>query len=377
MHASTGIERRPSPDGRRPPSWTPPLAAGAYSRHPAWTDRTRWLAQVAATVRTSDGETARAAAHVAVDTLLRVAAADAAVADARTGRNVATAHDTVAALLGMSAKTVQRARTLLERLGLAVTVWAGRYLTVAERAAARARHGASQLRAASTRALISPKEAVVLVPVENVQLPRRGHHPPQTHLSKNLSTRVTARRKPSSRTPIPVGVQRLAAQLAQRMPWLARNRHIGALTQLLHRHRLDADAGWSAERLLHILELHNRAHGHLVPNPTGQRNPLGYLNYLLTSAEPQARPSWRKSPEPRAVAAWRSEDAERRQQIEAEDPALREAIIAQIRADITASRHRSGWRMDGAGTGVGLGTRGGPARTGSSGPKPAAGTVQP
>ena len=53
-HASTASERRPSSDGRRP-SWTPPLTAGTYSRHPAWTDRTRWLAQVDATVRHSSG----------------------------------------------------------------------------------------------------------------------------------------------------------------------------------------------------------------------------------------------------------------------------------------------------------------------------------
>jgi len=265
------------------------------------------------------------------------------VADVRTGRNVATAHDTVAAQLGMSAKTVQRARTLLERLGLAVTVWAGRYLTLAERAAARARHGASQLRAASTRALISPKQAVALVPVENVQLPRRGHHPPQPHLSKKSSTRVTARRKPSSRTPIPVGVQRLAAQLAQRMPWLARNRHIGALAKLLHRHDLDADAGWTATRLLRVLEQHNRATGHVVPDSAVQRNPLGYLNWLLTGAAKQlTSPSGARATKPRPVAAWLIEDAERRRQLAAEDPAAIAAAIAALRAQMSAPRPQPG-----------------------------------
>lgn len=268
------------------------------------------------------------------------------MADQRTGRNVATAHDTVAAQLGMSAKTVQRARTLLERLGLAVTVWTGRYLTIAERAAARARHGAIQLRAASTRALISPKQAVALVPVENVQLPRRGHHPPQPHLSKNSSTRVTARRKPAQRTPIPVGVQRLAAQLAQHMPWLARSRHIGALARLLHRHNLTVDTGWTATRLLRVLEQHNRTTGHLVPEPASQRNPLGYLNWLLTTASqqltthtPTHTPTRTAVPQP--VAAWWIEDAERRRQIAAEDPAVRAAVIAQIRADIAADQNRS------------------------------------
>ena len=238
----------------------------------------------------------------------------------------------------MSAKTVQRARTLLERLGLAVTVWAGRYLTIAERAAARARHGASQLRAASTRALISPKQAAVLVPVENVQLPRRGHHPPQPHLSKNSSTRVTARRKPSQRTPIPVGVQRLAAQLAQRMPWLAQDRHIGALARLLHRHQLNGDAGWSATRLLRVLEQHNRDTGHLVPDAASQRNPLGYLNWLLTTAtEHLTAPPVPPAGTPRPVAAWRIEDAERRRQLAAEDPAAIAAAIAALRTQMNTS----------------------------------------
>ena len=299
-------------------------------------------------MRTPTGETARAAAHVAIDTLLRVATADAAVADARTGRNVATAHDTVAAQLGMSAKTVQRARTLLERLGLAVTVWAGRYLTVLERAAARARHGAMQLRAASTRALISPKQAVALLPVENVQLPRRGRHTTTTHLSRKSTTRVTARRRTASMTPVPVGVQRLAAQLAQRMPWLARDRHIGALARLLNRHQLDADAGWSAERLLRVIELHNRATGHLVPDPAKQRSPLGYLHTLLTAAAEQLHPAAQSSrTTPRAEAAWRREDTERRQAIAAEDPAIAAAIIAQIRADIAADQTRRASRIAG------------------------------
>ena len=246
----------------------------------------------------------------------------------------------------MSAKTVQRARTLLERLGLAVTVWVGRYLTLLERAAARARHGATQLRAASTRALISPKQAVALLPVENVQLPRRGHPTPTTHLSKNSSTRVTARRKTASTTPIPVGVQRLAAQLAQRMPWLARDRHIGALARLLHRHQLDADAGWSAEGLLHVLELRNRATGHLVSEPAKQRNPLGYFNWLLTATIGYTTTTRTPDPAPahavRQIAAWRVEDAERREQIAAEDPEAIAAAIASLRAQMTDSRRPLG-----------------------------------
>lgn len=141
--------------------------------------------------------------------------------------------------------------------------------------------------------------------------------------------------------PIPVGVQKLAAQLARRMPWLARERHIGALAKLLHRHHLDADAGWSAERLLHALEIHNRTTGHSVPDPTKQRNPLGYLHTLLTAAAPQlpeqhhTHGAWRR---PAELAAWQLEDQVRREQIAAEDPARVAAIIAEIRAQIAAEQ---------------------------------------
>ena len=219
-----------------------------------------------------------------------------------------------------------------------MTVWAGRYLTVLERAAARARHGATQLRAASTRALISPKRAVALLPVENVQLPRRGHHTPATHLSKNSTTRVAARRRTASTSAVPVGVQRLAAQLAQRMPWLARDRHIGALARLLHRHQLDADAGWSAERLLRVIELHNRATGHLVPDPAKQRNPLGYLNSLLAAVTPQLLQPQLPRPAVRPSSTWQLENEERRRAFAAEDPAARATVIALIRADIQRDR---------------------------------------
>lgn len=298
-----------------------------------WRNRTTWLASLQATLQTTAGEQARAAAHVAGDTLLLVAAADAATADSSTGRGVATAHDTVAALLGMSSKTVQRARTLIETLGHAVTVFAGRYLTIAERAAARRHHGDAQLRAASTRALTHPRDAV---PVEDVQLPRRGNPSPKSHPSENSSTRVTARRKAASITPIPLGVQKLAGQLVVRMPWLARGRHIGALARLLHRHRLDVDAGWSAERLLQQLERHLRTTGASVPDPAEQRNPLGYLHSLLTAAAPALQPS--QVQPARAIASWRMEAAARDAQIAAEDPAVRAAVIAQLRAEMARDR---------------------------------------
>lgn len=133
---------------------------------------------------------------------------------------------------------------------------------------------------------------------------------------------------------MPVGVQKLAAQLEQRMPWLARERHIGALAKLLHRHRLDADAGWNAERLLHVLEIHNRTTGHSVPDPARQRNPLGYLHTLLRGAQlepvlPRQRPAL-----PERVAQWRLEAEAKQRELALEDPAFRAAAIARLHAEM-------------------------------------------
>lgn len=149
-------------------------------------------------------------------------------------------------------------------------------------------------------------------------------------------------------TPVPVGVQRLAAQLANRMPWLVRGRHIGALARLLHRHHLSTDTGWNADRVLRIVELQNRATGHRVPDPAQQRNPLGYLNTLLTASTQRLATHPPVVAAPKPVAAWRIEDAERRRQIAAEDPAEIAAAIAALRAQMTTpvSQSRPNSRRD-------------------------------
>ena len=144
--------------------------------------------------------------------------------------------------------------------------------------------------------------------------------------------------------PIPVGVQKLAAQLARRMPWLARDRHIGALARLLHRHKLDVDAGWSAGRLLAVLEQHLRGIGRQVPDPAQQRNPLGYLNALLTAAAPALEAhAVRQQLQPPALPSLQAPPEQPRIITEA-DRRARAAVIAQIRADIAVHRAAVGAR---------------------------------
>lgn len=231
-----------------------------------------WLGICERVLRSEAGERLRAAAKIAVDTVLRVARHDAAHADRLTGRGVSTSHETVAKDLGMSKRHVGTARRLLEKLGLAVTVVRGRELSPAERAAAREAHGSYQTSAASVRALIMPAPASL--PVDDFHLPRRGsvleESPVPKNSPKRAQARSTAAARPRStkrrdsrpdRAPRALELQRFAWQIAKHFgllapelsrttrdprtlaSWrssgsLAGGRHIGQLCRILERHEI-------------------------------------------------------------------------------------------------------------------------------------------
>lgn len=338
-------------------SWSLPAPTGAYAELPAWWSAEAWFDAVMDVLRTPVGEELRKAARVAPDTLLRVAYADRSSADRTTGRGVTTAHETVAAQLGMSWKTVQRARHLLEAMGLAVTVAEGRYLTTGEREQARRAHGRTQVRAASTRALVMP--AAVMQgrapknpqAVENVHLPVSPSGEQVSHVLKSSPTRALPRarkgaasRRPAStrsKAPAPgapraIAVQQLAARLQHRMPWLVRGVHIGRLCSLIERLQL-VEHGWTVQQLVDRIDQSVRASGVQVADPGDQRDPLAYLAWLLRNAVPadELAPFERVGRERRermaeALSA-RAADAARRAQIEAESDAI-EATIAAMRA---------------------------------------------
>lgn len=313
---------RASGSPERSGSWSLAAPDGAYSGVIAWASGEAWFDALMDTLRTAAGEEARRRAKVAPDTLLRVARADWMSADVATGRGVATAHETVADDLGMSSKTVQRSRGLLEALGFAVTIVEGRYLTVAERRAARETHGGYQLRAASLRALTMPRPSQ---PVQNVHLPRRGKRMLSTHLLKNSPTRAGARRTGAPRpspnttkspnpparrsahpgTPRPLPLQRLAAELVRRVRWLDTGRHLGALCDVLDMAGVDGER-WSAGALIETMDRFTAERR--LKHPGEARNPLGFLRWMLTAAiDPgELTPDERRA----------ERDAERRDRIE-------------------------------------------------------------
>lgn len=358
---STAQEPAAAPNTERVGSWTLPAPEGAYGALVAWQSPAAWFDAVMDVLRTPEGEAQRRRARVAADTLLRVAYDDRRSADQLTGRGVATAHETVAERLGMSSKTVQRVRHLLEALGLAVTVVEGRYLTTSERRQARAKHGGHQVRAASTRALVMPAGYRPPAPsaddvdedsaaVENVHLPPREGVKSSSHLSERSPRRARARareatasRRPAEtkvgaargpREPRGLDVQRLAAGLCHRMPWLdRRGRHVGQLCDLIERHGL-AGQGWTVTRLLDEVDRRARELRLRVAPIDDQRDPLAYFAWLLRATIPAGAVA------PQLVvdedrqrrldrqAVERRQDAARRAQIAAEAAAIDAAIAA-------------------------------------------------
>lgn len=263
-------------------AWRPAPATPLPATVPVWSSADTWLHSLSATLHTVEGEQARAAAHVRLDTVLDVAAAEARAADSRTGRGVTTSHETVAVWVGCSVATVRRVRALMIVLGHACVVTEGRYLTTAEREAAHEAHGGRQIRMASERALIQPRSTA------NEHLPLWGQISSTSSVSRNVPTharaRVGAASRPStknqSRSPRPtLAVQVLAGHLAARLPWLAAG-HIGHLCRTLTTLGIDAD-GWTAQDVIDLLDRRNAVHG-LYSLPVGsQRAPLALFAHQM------------------------------------------------------------------------------------------------
>jgi hypothetical protein len=279
--------------------------------------------------------------------VLRVAGQDADHADHRTGRDLATAHETVAELVDVAKITVRRARSVLQALGFAVVVVAGRYLTTAERETAHRHHGGHQLRCASVRALTIPRGCAYR---RREHLPRRGCSEPLSSRPKDLPSGAHARRQRAATTTTtttttttpapawPLTVQRLAAKLAQRLPWLARG-HIGALCTVLAAHGLDED-GWTAQDVIERLDARNRAKGLHSVAPGRQRNPLGLFRAQLRDAiagvEP---PQQRRAREAQARVEARQEarDAHESAERQAASPEAVQRHAAAIRTALRAT----------------------------------------
>lgn len=342
-------------------AWQPTHESALPATVPVWSGAADWLSRLGADLDGPQGATAREQTNLSIRTatVLDVAAVDARAANSRTGRDVMTAHETVATELGCSPKTVQRARTLIAALGYALTVARGRYLTTQERETARRHHGQNQLRMASRRALVVPRRQ------RNVHLPRRGDPSAQglvrQYLPKHAQARAEAapRPAPTRRTARrqgvrpPLGVQQLAAKITERLPWL-RGTHIWALCRTLMALGVD-DRGWTAQDIIDLLDRRNVTLGLYSVASSSQRAPLRLFAHQLRHAlgDVTEPPRQAREREREVVAAQREREcaarAELVAQLEAErrDPEAQARIAAtkaSIRADLARHRAEARWR---------------------------------
>lgn len=292
-----------------PTSWAPETPEGAYAHIPCWRSRRQWLRALARALGTEAGKKQLATKKLGRQTVLRVADCDASYADVKTGRELRTAHDTVAQKLVLTRDAVKHARRILNRLGFMCTVLEGRYLTTEEREQARAAHGGTQLRIASTRALTVPHEYAA--DTASTPLVRRTKVLRPSHLGKYSPTRAqsapegAASRRAKTRTTaaLPAASSR-ALHLARRLMRELR----GVLHQCTRPAEvarvLDATPGaidLSPRQLVDALDARNVALGQDAL--TNVKNPAGWLRRALpvalavreTTPAPSAsrsRPTW-------------------------------------------------------------------------------------
>lgn len=285
-----------TPNPRTGLSWACEPAEGVQARIPCWNTRSQWLELLRADLDRDDAVTVLRAHHASPVTVYRVARMDAAAADTTTGRNVRTAHATVARALGVSVDTVRRARRVLRDLGFSVEVVRGRYMTAQEREDAARAYGSRQRRFASTRCLTIPARCRAMHPYP-CGVNSSGHSTSRRVPSTRLRAAGTSKNQPKS-TPLtrripPLGVQKITARLVQRMPWLDRGRsgHLMGLSRGLVACGVTEE--WTTQDLMNAVEADHQGLGLLSLPPDSQKNPrallLHQIKRAITGKEPPAR----------------------------------------------------------------------------------------
>lgn len=200
---------------------------GAYSRIEAWRSREHWLTWVVPAAIAVHRDVLRRH-HVDPDTFRAWALVKSGYAHAGTGRQCVVRPDTLASVLDMSERTVQRCTAAAREMGLEVVVLVGRMLTLTERG--KAWRAGSRQRGLSTEvALTMPQASRGLV--DRVTPPRGGGRPPLTSPLTGVPGGLAAEQKGAAPPHSDVRGRRrgrcrpsgwsLAAELARSVPWLA------------------------------------------------------------------------------------------------------------------------------------------------------------
>lgn len=279
-----------SPEGRVYKRWH---GVEDSPRLPCWATPENFIAACYLAITTPEGADLRKRlGYVSTDTVMKVVAEDAKTADSSTGRNVMTSHATVSRRLlasgvKASSSVVKRARQVVERLGLAVTVAEGRYLSSQERTEKR-NEGKNQWRIASTRHLLVPRiwadalERVRKDPTTYLLIKSYFYRPTSGNPHQKRPNRP--KNKPKPRPPVPQPYRRLAAKLAQRLPWLARLPYLSGVARILMKAGISPEH-WNAHDLLTVLDAQRKKLGWVTPGTV--KNPHGWLKFLLAGMTPE------------------------------------------------------------------------------------------
>lgn len=234
---------------------------GAYSATPVWTNREYWNA---VTVPTAiDRHPDILGRHGVSAELLRRWARIKSLYAWSNGRRCIVRPDTLASVLGISERQVQRCNAAARELGLESVVFAGRMLTEEERYQAHDMGSRQRGLAAEVALTVPPDQRV---PVENVTPPKRWVVNQQTHHLLGFRDGLTAEKKEAAPRPRPRRSGRrghpawtLAQQTIRAIPWLSQetpHRIISVLTRFV-----DAPIPWTGHAIAHALAAQDRRLG--------------------------------------------------------------------------------------------------------------------
>lgn len=267
------------------------VAEGSKDRI-CWLSRDRFLTSVLAVVLAEDGARDVLRAHkVDPDTFRSWVRHESLYADQSTGRRVIVRAVTVAALMEVDKRTVQRCRAVGRALGLYVTLFPGRMLTAAEQVKCRHLHKSPQRGQAAESAFVVPRSAALLGSVSCLHRgPADGQFPSQPESLGPLNPR--GEKEPTPSAPTQRRRRRggsgwkLAVAVTERVPF-ARGSDPRTFAGLLHKFAVSSPA-WTAEDVLRHIERENARMGwSMVMDPADLRAPVrGLLRKYLADADP-------------------------------------------------------------------------------------------
>lgn len=283
--------------GLHSPVRSAPVPAGAYAGTLGWTSREHYLRVVVPIALQLHRDVLRRH-EIAVDTFRRFLAAKTLYAqEQHNGRNVIVRPDTLAGLIGLSERHVQKCNRAARELGLEIVVETGRMLSELEVYAAR-RRGSPQRGLSTVSAFVVPGSVRLSVYSDT---PTRGRRSSRSSTDCPTFEERSARQhraplrsaRPQRRSRSRSGPRGpawdLAVELTQQVIFLRRcppGRICGQLDRFTDP-RSTGGLRWTAGRLTRAMDQVNVRLGYTAP-VKAKAAPWGLLSWYLSQVDPYA-----------------------------------------------------------------------------------------